>query len=307
MKDSSAKRRQLRVKLGEVVYRTGVFRLVLPGLNPNCGPVRRRLNDYLRHYLEEGGRMPATLRLGPDRVRLRCDLNDHMLKPQLQGERGLYEEDDINHCASFLRPGDVLIDIGANHGFWGFLLAARQPEIGQLVAVEANPELASRLRITKRLNPGIPTTILEKAITSPGVEEVTFYLPMPNPVGNLSGLGSIVLHETAVENQYLCRDQAIVCPAITLDALVDQLALKRVDLLKIDVEQAEDLVIEGAHQVIQHLRPRLVMMETGWNSQASRAMLEAGYRAHILIDSMEPCSSIPEGYWGNIFFTTPSA
>ena len=303
----SSSRRQIRVTLGEFIYRSGLYRILLtPHPRPSRG-LRLRLFDYFTHYLDQAGACPVNLEIGDPAITLRCDLNDHMLKPYLFGERGLYEAEEISHCAHYLRPGDVLLDIGANHGFWSFLLAAQQPDIEQIVAVEANPVLAERIRCSAALNPKIRTTVINEALCRPGVSEITFYLPMDNPVGNLSGLGSIVLHEMAREHGYLSEERTITCPAIHLDALVERLKLDRVDLIKVDVEAAEDQVIEGGRTVFERLHPRLVMVETAASSRTTRYLLDQGYRAHILENGHDVNLTIPENFWGNIFFTWPAA
>lgn len=303
----STARRRLRVKLGELIYRSGLHHYVLIPHQPPGGGLRLRLFDYLKHYLDQAKACPANLRIGSPTITLRCDLNDHMLKPYLFGERGLYEEEEIAHCASYLRAGDVLLDIGANHGFWSFLLAARQPGVKQIVTVEANPELAERIRRSASLNPEIQVTVVNEALCRPGVSEVTFYLPMENSVGNLSGLGSIVLHDMARQEGYLSQERAITCPATNLDALVERLGLPRLDLVKIDVEQAEDQVIEGGKKVFEEMHPRLVMVETAATSHTTRYLLSLGYQAHILAEGKRINTSIPENFWGNIFFTWPAA
>lgn len=307
LQSESTSRRNVRVKLGEWVYRSGLFRVLLtPQPHPSRG-LRLRLFDYLKHYLDQAGACPANLEIGNPAINLRCDLNDHMLKPYLFGERGLYEAEEIEHCARYLHPGDVLLDIGANHGFWSFLLAARQPSVERIVTIEANPELAERIRCSASLNPQVRATVINEAICRPGVSEITFYLPMDNPVGNLSGLGSIVLHDVARERGYLSEERSITCPATNLDALVERLELDHVDLVKIDVEEAEDQVIEGGRKVFEQLHPRLVMVETSASSRTTRYLLDLGYKAHILRNGHELNETIPEDFWGNIFFTWPTA
>lgn len=300
-------RRQMRVKLGELIYRSGLYRgLLTPHPHPSRG-IRLRLFDYLKHYLDQADACPADLEIGEPAITLRCDLNDHMLKPYLFGERGLYEAEEINHCATYLRPGDVLLDIGANHGFWSFLLASREPDVQRIVAVEANPELAERIRCSASLNPQIPATVINEAVCRPGVSTITFYLPMDNPVGNLSGLGSIVLHDVARQRGYLSEERSITCPATNLDALVERLELTHVDLIKIDVEEAEDQVIAGGQRVFEQLHPRLVMVETSATSLTTRYLLAQGYGAHILENGVDVNRSIPDDFWGNIFFTWSAA
>ena len=48
-------------------------------------------------------------------------------------------------------------------------------------------------------------------------------------------------------------------PLVTVDSLVANLALTRVDFIKLDIEGAEKNAIAGARQTMAHFRPRLAI------------------------------------------------
>ena len=61
-------------------------------------------------------------------------------------------------------------------------------------------------------------------------------------------------------------------PVTTLDIYSKQVGLKRLDLLKIDVEGAELFVLRGAREVLSNLRPA-VLFEVGYRNLRPYAIL----------------------------------
>ena len=84
-------------------------------------------------------------------------------------------------------------------------------------------------------------------------------------------------------------------PARTLDAILKEAAVSRVDVIKIDVEGAEMLVLQGARETLARYRPALIVevMDTqlramGTSSVAIREYLRAaGYSAGRNIDPFD--------------------
>lgn len=301
MPDLNAFRSRVRVRLGAMLHGLGLYRRLLPVYAPPPrGELMRRLQAYLDHYYEQADHAEAELYLAELGATFACDIKDHMLWTYLHGEAALYERSEIAHCAARVRPGDVIVDIGANHGFWGYALARRAGSAARLYLAEPNPALLARLRRTVRLNPGIRAVVLPYAIADGSEEEVTFYLPE----GNLSGLGSTVLHAHAVAHGWLKAENRIAVPAKSLDVLVEEGVIDGIDMLKIDVEQGEGAVVRGALAALDRFRPRLVMMETSAASWAASALHERGYRSYRLDEAGEG-RSVEDGFWGNIFFVLP--
>ena len=66
----------------------------------------------------------------------------------------------------YLRPGMVFYDIGANIGFFSLLAARVMGSQGRIVAFEADPEIAARLREHVARNQGALISVEEKAVWS---------------------------------------------------------------------------------------------------------------------------------------------
>ncbi len=291
-----------RVTLGRLLYHAGAHKHLLPVFNPEPGPVATRCLAYLDHYLRSVTIAEADLDLAPLGARFACDLNDHMLAPFLRNEAPIYELAEINFFRQQVRSGDHIIDIGANHGFWGITLARTAGTGSRLQLFEANPTIARRVRRTLSLNPQVNGQLHELAVTDGASSQISFYRPQDN----LSGLGSTVLHNYANERGYLRADDRIIVHARSIDQLMDSGDITGMDLVKIDVEQAEDAVIAGAKRALARFKPRLLMVETGTGSSATRTLLKLGYQMTALHpDGSE--TAAPPDHWGNLLFRREAA
>ena len=289
---------KLRVFAGLTLHYLGQYRNLLPRWCPNPSKLQQRLRDYLSHYYRNITKAEVIIEIPELGGEFCCDLRDHMLEPYVWGEKDIYEIKEINYFRKQLKSGDYIVDIGANHGFWGISLG-QSTSSAKIYLLEANPELIRRLKKTTRLKPKLPIQILPYAITDGEIKEIEFYLP----VDNLSGLGSIVLHRVADENGYLKIDQKTTVPARSLDQLWQSDQLQGMDLVKIDVEQAEDSVIRGGLQVIKKFLPRLIMVETSNQSWAFQQLLQIGYETFCLDVTGNEIEVPNEYFWGNIFFS----
>ena len=72
---------------------------------------------------------------------------------------------EIEWLRSYLRPGEAVVDVGANIGLWSLLLAdVVGPE--NIIALEAGRVASARLRENFSLNGISPSQVLEVALIS---------------------------------------------------------------------------------------------------------------------------------------------
>ena len=147
-----------------------------------------------------------------------------------------------------LRQGDVVWDIGANVGVFTFAAASRT-QSGDVLAVEPDIWLAGLLRKSANLrqNRMLGVRVLPAAIaTEHGVE--TFLVAQRGRASNaLSGPG-------ARGEAGGIREQVLV-PTLSLDLLLRSNSAP--GFVKIDVEGAEELVLEGATRMLSEIRPTI--------------------------------------------------
>ena len=144
-----------------------------------------------------------------------------------------------------LRPGDVVIDIGANVGTHALLAASLVGDAGQVHAIEASPWIHARLRQNLMAN-GCPQVVTYNLAATDREGPVTVFI---HEGGNLGGT-TIMASEAA----RLGASAEAVVEGRPLPEIVPRRALLSARLIKIDVEGAEWLVIQGMAGVLPLLR-----------------------------------------------------
>ncbi len=175
----------------------------------------------------------------------------------------------------YLRPGMVFYDIGANIGFFSLLAARLVGSQGRVVAFEADPEIASRLRENIAHNPDVLVSVVEKAVWSSS--NPVFFARADTRISPDRGLGHVVEQQATDAAQ-----AAIRVSAISLDDFVAGSVAP--DFIKCDVEGAEVEVFRSALKLLSEKKPA-VLCEMH-SKENRRVLLEQfahlGYRC-------EPC------------------
>jgi len=152
---------------------------------------------------------------------------------------GLYEAALTRIYRRLIRPGDTVLDVGANIGWYAVHFAAWTGETGHVHAFEPLPETCERAEDTVRLN-GMESIISLNNVGL-GCESGSFTLYLFP--GRSDG------HATATSLQ---RSDAVphTCRIITLDEYIAKNGLTKVDFMKCDVEGHERDVFLGGSDLL---------------------------------------------------------
>jgi len=151
---------------------------------------------------------------------------------------------------AFAPEDGVAIDIGANLGEWAVPLAKAVGASGRILCCEPNPSVAAALAATLAINNLAQAQVLTVAVSE------------------ADGDGHLATDATDSGRSRLA-DAGLAVRLRSLDSLVADAALKRLDLIKIDVEGHEAAVLDGATATLARYRPALIF-ESGHESSGDR-------------------------------------
>ena len=147
--------------------------------------------------------------------------------------------------ARAVRPGAHCLDIGANHGYYTLVMADAAGPNGRVVPVEPTPRLAEMLRQTLDINgfPGVE--VLAKAATDSDDRTLQLVIPARRSLN------------ARLSDEAEATDEVVPVQSVTVDAITRD--WPRVDVIKIDVEGAEEGVWQGMQRTISQ-NPGLILI-----------------------------------------------
>lgn len=206
---------------------------------------RRALWSYYRdHKLAE----PVIFRWY-EALRIRLFLGNDLSLCLYAG--GSFEPNEFSFLRAVLEPGMVFFDGGANDGLYSLYAARRVTASGVVLAAEPSAREFDRLQVNIALNAVANVRALKVAL------------------GAQSGSATLAIAEEGHEGQNTIGTQ-VSNPTVqtaahetvaleTIDGIVDEQRLDRLDFVKLDVEGSEVEALSGASQTISRFRPIMLL------------------------------------------------
>jgi FkbM family methyltransferase len=143
-----------------------------------------------------------------------------------------------------VRPGNIVLDCGANVGT--FTRIALNLGASKVVAFDIDPRNVASLRKTfaPEIEQGRVVVVPEGVWDHKDTLQAKFYRN-----GNLN---TVVMEERPETDEV---PEVVSVPLTTIDAVVKELDLPRVDFIKMDVEGAEPNALRGARETISKFKP----------------------------------------------------
>jgi FkbM family methyltransferase len=153
----------------------------------------------------------------------------------------VFEGREVARLCGLVEPGTVVIDVGANIGFFTVRLARRVGDLGKVIAFE--PESCNFLRLRAAVaRAGLTKRVeLVQAAVAEATGQVTLVLNPDNPADHRLGEGGVPVIARCLDDELSRR------------------GWPPVSLVKIDVQGAESRVLAGAGEMLDRLRPALFL------------------------------------------------
>jgi FkbM family methyltransferase len=163
----------------------------------------------------------------------------HVLAEQATG---IYRTQEVG-----VQPGDIVLDVGASFG--AFTREALQRGASKVIAIDPAPEVTECLRrnLAAEIVAG-KVIVVEKGAWN---EDDTLVLTH-DPEFTIGGHIMTGVHKKS-------RSTEVEVPLTTIDKMVAELGLERVDFIKMDIEGAEEHAIPGARATIARDRPKMAI------------------------------------------------
>lgn len=191
-----------------------------------------------------------------DGRQLESDLEDRVQR-RMYFDR--FEPAETAFVRSILRPGDVVIDIGAHIGWFATIAARLVGDRGQVQAFEAYPPTFERLQGNICRN-GFNNAAAHALALSDEPGEVEIGVQAGSDSGSV----------TALKRP---REVTVRVPTARLDDVLSPIP-DDVALLKIDVEGFEGRVLRGAPETLKHVRTVLIELNSGALKAAGSSSVE---------------------------------
>lgn len=184
---------------------------------------------------------------------------------------------------SLLKPGDIFYDVGANVGYYTMLASRLVGASGKVVAVEPLLRNLNYLFGHCQVNRATNVAIIPAACAErPGLAGFEYgYSPAEGKIVNEPTMRSAVV--TSGRMAHVCTT--------SLDALVNHTGWTP-NLIKIDVEGAEDQVLNGAKLLLHGTKPTILLSvhSDALRTSCVRYLAEHGYTAEPIEGPFETCT-----------------
>jgi FkbM family methyltransferase len=237
--------------------------------------LKRCLNFYLRkrNYDEEQVVSSDTVLVKADKERSLFDTKQGGLMwlktenyiDKCIIETGFFEKDLTEVAKKLVKPGDCILDVGANIGYYSLIFSRLTGTTGKVICFEPTDFYGKVLRSNIEVNKYTNLEIVKVGLSNKE-EEINIHIG--GSTASIHNPGNFL--NESVENIHVT----------TLDNFIESHPLNKIDLIKLDVDGHEPIFFEGAWKTIEKFNP-IIMMEV-----SHMHYLEAGYPVWEFYESL---------------------
>lgn len=211
--------------------------------------LHRNVHRYFLDHIRVKG--TVTLRIEDVQLRMYSNGDDGIVDALYFTQEKYGEYEEVHLFKSLAERSQVIFDVGANTGLYSIVSMLQNPE-AKVYAFEPYAVNIERLKKNAALN-GLEgqIKIVDNAIGNKR-EEIEFAVPATDEISDVL---SADLEFTDQFSEQSGGFTTASVDQITLDGFVKEASIRRADLVKIDVENYEVSVFEGAFEMLQKHEP----------------------------------------------------
>lgn len=269
--------------MGESKLLTALKRLTSIRLLRGVGERMIRLSDRLQYRYKKS----RLLKKGVDRDLYQTAsnmlfwLNTSGCVDKCILERGIFEPAATQIVKQYVKKGDVVLDVGANIGYYTVMLSKLVGNEGRVIAFEPTRHFGNVLKANIEANQLTNISIIDYGLSNRNCD-----------VDIDIGISSATIHSSNYYDSIINHERISMK---TLDNFVSEHNISRIDFIKIDVDGHEPYVFDGAWAVLETFDPLILFevshlhyMKAGINvCEFYKKLKEEGYRIYYEQDLEE--------------------
>lgn len=147
-----------------------------------------------------------------------------------------------------VKNANVIFDVGANTGIYSLIAKSLKPE-ARVYAFEPVERVFQKLEFNNRLN-NFDIVCFDEALSNADGEAIIYDMPTEH------------IYSVTVNKNINAPDVEVIptkIKVVRLDTFIEQNDVKKIDLMKIDVETHEAEVLEGMGKYLNEFRPAMLI------------------------------------------------
>lgn len=201
---------------------------------------------------------------------------------------GVYESGMLEVLKTYLKPGNIFVDLGTNEGYFTVIASQIVGNNGKVISVEPQSRLQLIIKANLELNKCENVTVLQ-AIILDAPKMASMYISTDMNTGSTS------LVKTS---RFTLPKEEI--QGLTLTEVFQQQGITTCDLLKVDIEGYEYEAILGSRELFTSHRVKAIALELHPNHLAKRGLSEKE-----IIDFLSSCGYSLSSSCSNTVFLSP--
>jgi FkbM family methyltransferase len=188
-----------------------------------------------------------------------CDLNLVLQRQFYFFGTYFLEQENLACWAEYSKRAKVIFDVGANLGIYSLTSAAIHPE-SRLFAFEPTAAIAAHLRRTLEENDLNMITVVEKAVArASGTAVLNLF---GSKIEGNEGMNFVTQEAVSADS--------VTIETVSLDDYCELHGIKKIDLLKLDIQGNEPEALRGAQRLLSEGRIRCIFTELNWETDPEK-------------------------------------
>jgi FkbM family methyltransferase len=192
------------------------------------------------------------------------------------------------------REAGLVVDIGANEGFYTLKIKENNPEC-RVIAVEPNPYVFEILKKNINANRLRGVTLVNKAVS---IRDGDMTMEIVKEIGAIGARSLGIVNRPWLKPEFV---EQMSVPAVSPGTFFREYNIGAVDILKIDVEGMEAEILESARKLLKNVHRIVLERHSRELRDAVTALLQEN--RFRLVHEEDP---LIEKYYGDMYFINDS-